>query len=210
MDGRNPVAVLPGVWDGPAMAFFSSIAFHGDSEPQPEPARPAWMKPEDVLPSLVPVEQVLVRTEAVAIALSGLWCYPSGFAFGLQIVLREPDRRGRLMSNLHHMAEPGEPIPPEMLRLGLQFADGGKVTNLPGRAHPWHAEPVGPIMLAEGGGGGNRGYSLQHWVWPLPPPGPLTFVCEWPHFQIGQTETSIDAEVVIDAAARAVVLWPDR
>jgi len=193
------------------VSFFVS-AFYSDAEPPPpERARPAWMKPDNALPRIAAIDVVMVHTDAVAIGLSGLWCYPSGFEFGVEVVLRQPDRRGRLSHAMHqvHMLEPGEPIPPEMLRIGLQFADGTKVTNLPGPRRPYgHGEPDKPILFGGGRGGSDRYQSHQFWVWPLPPPGPLTFVCEWPHFQIGETQTTIDAQVVLDAAARASSLWP--
>lgn len=177
------------------MRFFDpTLVAYTDAEPRPEPVRPVWIRPEDVLPSLVAIDRVLVHTDAVAIGLSGLWCYPNGFEFGVEVVLREPDRRGRLMEYRHHMIEPGEQIPPEMLRIGLQFSDGAKVTNLPGQSHPrGRAQPDGPILFPGGRGGGTRRQSHQFWVWPLPPPGPITFVCEWPHFQIDETKATIDA-----------------
>jgi hypothetical protein len=196
------------------MGFFDMIAAASDdAEPPPEPVTPAWYKQEDVVPRLVAVERVLAQTEDAAIAMSGLWCYPNGFEFGIDVVLRKPDRRGRLLSamQMHHMLEAGDPIPPEVLRVGLQWSDGTRLTNLPRSSGAWPRGkgPDGPIMLPGGRGGGNRSHNYQFWVWPLPPPGPMTVVCEWPHFHIGQTETTIDAQVILDAAARAVPLWPE-
>jgi hypothetical protein len=57
-----------------------------------------------------------------------------------------------------------------------------------------------------GGGGGGR-WEHRNWLWPIPPPGPVAFVCEWPALQIPLTRTTLDAEVIRDAARRAVVLW---
>jgi hypothetical protein len=45
------------------------------------------------------------------------------------------------------------------------------------------------------------------WVWPLPPRGPLALVCEWPEKKIGLTRSEIDADVIVDAAKGAQVLW---
>jgi hypothetical protein len=195
------------------MGFFDIVAAGDDSEPVPEPVMPAWFKPEDVLPRVVAIEQVLAHTDDAAIALTGLWCYPNGFEFNIDVVLRKADRRGRLMSAMHahHMLEPGDPIPAEVLRVGVQFSDGSRVTNLPrsfsARSH--QREPDGPIMFPGGRGGSSRSMNHQFWVWPLPPPGPMIIICEWPHFHIGQTATTIDAEIIRDAAARAVPLWPE-
>jgi hypothetical protein len=50
---------------------------------------------------------------------------------------------------------------------------------------------------------------MDLWVWPLPPAGPLAFVCEWPARQVGESRVELDARSVRQAAERAVTLWPD-
>jgi hypothetical protein len=50
---------------------------------------------------------------------------------------------------------------------------------------------------------------MSYWVWPLPPPGPVTFVCEWPAHGIGESRADVDARLIREAAVRAVPLWPD-
>ncbi len=47
------------------------------------------------------------------------------------------------------------------------------------------------------------------WLWPLPPPGPLTFVCAWPAEGVEETHAQIDGAEILAASARAVELWPD-
>ncbi len=49
----------------------------------------------------------------------------------------------------------------------------------------------------------------HYWVWGLPPPGPLVFVCEWPARGIGQSRMQADARLVLEAAERAVPIWPE-
>jgi hypothetical protein len=46
------------------------------------------------------------------------------------------------------------------------------------------------------------------WVWPLPPPGPLVFACEWAAFGIPEARASTDAQPILDAAQHSVRLWP--
>jgi hypothetical protein len=43
-------------------------------------------------------------------------------------------------------------------------------------------------------------------MWPLPPDGPLSFVCEWPVAGVELTRTEIDAALIIAAASRAQVI----
>ncbi len=180
---------------------------------EPEPPRPAWMKPEAALAGVVAEELLLARTDDTAIAITGLMAYRTGFDFILSAVLRREDRRGHMFDpGLHHLRgrHHDEPLPAEFLRLGVQFADGGVATNLDQRPFPApDAEPAGPVLLPDGGGGGGRRYDMRYWVWPLPPPGPLAFVCQWPAHGIPESRVEIDARLVLDAAARAIDLWPE-
>ena len=46
-------------------------------------------------------------------------------------------------------------------------------------------------------------------VWPLPPPGPVSFVCELPARGIPESRVEVDAQLILDAAGRAIRLWPE-
>jgi hypothetical protein len=196
---------------GRRMSFFDRLP--PAPQPEPEPPRPAWMKPEAVLAGVVAEELLLARSDDAAIAITGLQAYRTGFEFMLSAVLRREDRRG-------HMLQPGlppwpgrddEPLPAEFLRVGVQFADGGVATNLDRPPFPvTDAEPAGPLLLLAEGGGDGRRYDMRYWVWPLPPPGPVAFVCQWPAHGIGESRGEIDARLILDAAARAIDLWPEE
>jgi len=71
------------------------------------------------------------------------------------------------------------------------FADGRKVTTLD---EHWgsEGEPEQPILESGSGGGSPGHYDSEYWLWPLPPPGPLVFVCEWAAVGIAETRTEID------------------
>jgi hypothetical protein len=168
------------------------------------------MKPEATLGGVVAKEIVLARGNDAAVGVSGLIAYPDGFSFTVIAVLRREDRRGRTFHlGFHHDFLAEEPPAPEFLRLGVQFADGGVVTNLGGLPHlSPDTEPTGPLLMHDGGGGGGRRYEMSYWVWPLPPLGPVTFVCEWPAHEIAESRADVDARLIHDAAARAVPIWP--
>src|SRR6266542_2635382 len=168
---------------GSPMSFFDRLP--PAPPPEPEPPRPAWMKPEAALAGVVAKELLLARTDHAAIAITGLLAYRTGFEFILSAVLRREDRRGRMFDPglLHWPGRHDEPLPAEFLRLGVQFPDGG--------------------------GGGGRRYDMRYWVWPLPPPGPVAFVCQWPAHDIPESRVEIDARLILDAAARAIGLWPE-
>jgi hypothetical protein len=98
----------------------------------------------------------------------------------------------------------------EFLRLDVQFADGTTTTNLdqPPFDQP-DAEPAGPRLVENSAITGERRFDLSYWVWRLPPPGPVTFVCQWPACRIQQARAQIDGQRIRDAAARSIHLWPD-
>ncbi len=186
------------------MAFFDRLL------PEPEPPRPlpVWMKPETALPGAVAAEILLALTNDAAVAVSGLRAYVSGFEFTLSGVLRRPDPPGRGFAvAMRHLPEfANGALPTEFLCLGLLFSDGSVATNLGWRPE---TEPTGPVLISTGGGGGGRRYDMDYWVWPLPPPGPVTFVCQWPSHGIGESRAEIDAQLILDAAARSTRLWPE-
>jgi hypothetical protein len=85
-------------------------------------------------------------------------------------------------------------LEPELVRLGVEFADGRKATNL---GHPFHRDPQdedrSQPVLPRGGGGGGRSWQMTWWVWPLPPPGQLALVCEWRFGSVLAANTSTHA-----------------
>jgi hypothetical protein len=54
----------------------------------------------------------------------------------------------------------------------------------------------------------SRPQEVDLWVWGLPPPGPLAFVCEWPAPNIPETRAEMEAGLVLGAGC-AVAIWPD-
>ena len=91
--------------------------------------------------------------------------------------------------------------------VSLRFSDGRTVST--GRP-PGGAEPAGPFLRMHGGGGSSHFNQMRWWAWPLPPGGPLEFICQWPAMGISETRVSIEAELILDAARRAVLVWPEH
>lgn len=180
--------------------------------PEPRYRMPAWMgPPKGTLPAVVPFERVLARTETVAVCLARLAVYPTGFEFRVLTMSDDAERAldPFFLEGRYRQQHPDdtEGIPAEMLRFGLQFADGSKVTNVtPHWPHP-NTKPSTPILTEMGGGGD---WDQTFWIWPLPPPGPFTFVCEWPAVGIALTRHEIDAALILDAVPHAQVVFSDE
>jgi hypothetical protein len=201
-------------------------------EPPPPPERPEppfeipkpppWLQaPGNELGAPVPLRLVLARTDRIVIALVGAVAYTVGTAFTLTVrsqqrsdesLLEEP---WEMPFGHHYMRRSqGGDIPPEVLRFGVQFSDGSKATTLSGEmpfARPGkeEEEPAGPVLTPGGGGGSPGQWDSEFWLWPLPPPGPLTFAVEWPKQQLELTMQEVDAGLILDASKKSEVLWPD-
>lgn len=178
-------------------------------QPEPEPEPPEWAGPPlGSKPARVPVEQVVARTGEVAIYLASLAAFPTGFAFDLFVVADDPETElDPIGFDYREEAERTGEIPAGQLRLGFLFADGAKATNTSG-AGGWYGQPqpppASPIMIGASGGRGGLGrWKLSPRVWPLPPPGRLEFVCEWPQAKVPLTRFELDAAPLLDAASRS-------
>ncbi|KHD75281.1 hypothetical protein MB27_23755 [Actinoplanes utahensis] len=164
------------------------------------------MRSETTIGGAVAGSFLLARSETAAVGLSGLVAYPNGFEFTVVAVLRDEDRAGRVFDHVFNRFRGDEPLTPQFLRLGIRFADGGVVTNLSGTP-PWDRGADAPMLIGQSGGGGGRRYDMQHWVHPLPPPGPVTFVIEWPAYGITETRATLDGTLIRTAATQAISLW---
>ena len=186
----------------------------------PTPA-PWWQAPRNELGAPVPLRLVLARSERVAIALVGATAYRTGVGLTIAVRWRRHDSEGLyndpfedpLGLAMMHRRPTGE-LSPEILRFGVQFSDGRKATTVGG--FPWAdgddaaEEPTGPVLMQGSAGGGDGEWDGDYWLWPLPPPGPVTFVVEWPSAQIELTKHEVDAALILDASALSEKLWPEE
>lgn len=190
--------------------------FEPPPPPPPPPApyqRPKWMRPDNILGVPVPINLLLARSPKAAVSVQHITAFPTGFEFRVVARCRI---EGELWDPMHGLAgfrgRPGVrggEMSDEILRFGIQFADGSKATSLgPPIIGPRDQAQKGPILQHGGGASGGPVAEMTFWVWPLPPAGPLVFVCEWPKYRIALTRKEIDAGLIRDAAKLAIELWP--
>lgn len=165
-----------------------------------------------MIPGSAPLELVIAHTGSAAVAVSGAAVYPTGLTFSLVVRVRSLSAQVRPLDELlMGVRRRGPSQAQDLLRFGVAFSDGRVATNVYGSRGP-----AGPdfdqapsISLAPtGGSGGDLSYEARWWLWPLPSPGALTFVCEWPLMGIPESTREIDAAPILEAAARAIELWP--
>lgn len=185
------------------MSFFEQEVEEGLATPK---QAPAWFSPPpNVVPVVVPLGLVLTRTDDAVIAVPAVQAYPAGLSLMLVARVRQrPGDRGpqRLMTY--------DPTSHQFIRLGVQFSDGRKATNLHRPRPPRAGEPpAGPLLTPRGSSETHGAWDTTYWLWPLPPPGRLLIVAEWPALHLSETRAEVDADPILEAAALAVTLWPE-
>ena len=195
------------------MRFFDPLP---PDPPEPEGDQPtgwrapAWDRPsEGTFGASVGISMLLGRSDDLAFGIDDVTAYPNGFSFDVVILttpLRRVDQHAVHMAMLRRVQGP---------RVGFEFSDG---TRMPDAANPYmaapgtldkdeHGIPIHPVLVAQGGGGGNRGWTMRYWCFPLPPSGPLHLYYEWVRNGFPEGVAVLDADAIREAATRAVVLW---
>ncbi len=171
--------------------------------------RPRWGRPQHLLGEPVPLRVLLARSPTAAVQVQHFTAFPLGFEF--QVVAHFAPA-GPVWDPMHGLAGlRGRPhtceLSDEHLRLRIEFADGSHADNL----GPPMLERMGPApALQPGSGGASESMAeVTFWVSPLPPPGPIILICEWPKYGIPPTRQEIDGALIVEAASRAVELWPE-
>jgi hypothetical protein len=151
---------------------------------------------------------VIARNDRVVVGVGGGLAYTTGFELSFYVFSlkehpeTEPFDREAMAS--------GE-LTPEVLRVGLEYADGSKLMSTNPRR--WgdddgEVDEDRPTMSPKRGSGWHREWQHVFWCWPLPPAGLLQLICEWPAMEIGLARMDADARLILDAAAHAQRILP--
>jgi hypothetical protein len=161
--------------------------------------------PDNEAPGVIPISAVIARGDDVAVVLTHAKVYSTGINFDFlarRSQASDDDALYEQVNGHHHRGTP-------QLLIGVEYADGRRVTNLPGRSelHRHSEEDTSPVLWPGGGGGGSQSVEIAYWLWPRPATGALTVVCAWPALGIAETRTVISAEAIATAGAQNVELW---
>lgn len=213
------VSIPPGPWWRRLWHTFKlappPVAF--DAPPPPPFSGP----PDSELGATVPLRKVLASNHATVIALTDCAAYSNGFEFLLTVRSRD-DIDHRLLG-FGPPRPPGAKEPDSLFRITVRFADGRSASSDqrgPGvEVMDYYSAkrdglepklPIGPLLLPRSGGGGGKRWDFKYWVWPLPPEGNLTLMCEWPARGISLTEHELDGAAIRRAGESSTELWTDR
>ena len=149
-----------------------------------------------------PVRLVLGQSDRAVVAVMGLVIYSTGMVLRTAGLLREPFRGRQPI-----VASPHTPDSDSLLKLGVEWPDGARATNLD-RDLPYAERPGGPVVHPLPGAPSphNRGDGrIAHdwWIWPLPGPGFLTLYCEWSDAGIAVSQSRLDVTPLLRGVRRA-------
>jgi hypothetical protein len=190
-----------------------------EDDDEPPPTMPEWFgPPDDVLGGVVPLGEVVARTEQLFVGLPAVTAFPTGLLLRLVLAVRRGglprERWGELeamfWSDPPH--RPGRRPPGDgALRLGVELADGRRAETQD-RFDAGFDVPRDPPVLVEHQGEGSGGphrldRRTELWLWPLPDGDALSLVLQWPDLDLPLTFHRVELEPVRAAAARAVPYW---
>ena len=177
---------------------------------------PDWIhKPSNEIGVLVPHAAVIARSNQALVALAGFHIYSKGVEILLMLrTLSEfllDDPVGFREQMRRRIDPTNASLPDTVFRFGIEFSDGRKATSLDWNwwDPDWQTKPPPSIHLGMTGGGGGAAFSWQVWLWPLPPTGVLTLVCEYPQAGIALTRYEVEAAPILEAASQSIKLWAD-
>jgi hypothetical protein len=159
---------------------------------------------------VTPAALSLIRTDEVAVAISGLRAYPNGFEFTVHVRVHHEDLPWG-MSPTDSIADlRTRQAPDKALRLGVLYADGRRASTISRHSQAGdEASGEHLTFLEVGRGGTDRQWNGDFWVHPLPSDGLVTFVASWLLYGVAEARAELDSSTIHEAAGRAVILWPD-
>ncbi|MEU4232603.1 hypothetical protein AB0F17_50620 [Nonomuraea sp. NPDC026600] len=169
----------------------------------------------------------LARTPNVAITLPTIQAFSTGCLINVDIVTRRQtlspdDFQALQLSVFPHMitgVRADQPLPDQLLRFGVRFADGAKATTVGQRLDRTQLPqdpPPGPQLslllpgMSMRSGDEDAGVmTMGLWLWPSPPRESFELAVEWPVGGIELSIVELDGVAIAAAAQQAVPYWPE-
>jgi hypothetical protein len=154
---------------------------------------------------------VLASTPEVAVLLHSLYAFPAGVSLTVELRARDEKARGNPQRDFHkilHAEYADGELSPVFFRFGIEFAGGGKATNLVSgeerrSIRDNDGRPSAPVLSQRGGSGSGSDVDIRYWLWPLPKGERISFVCEWPAFEVPISCADVETAQITEAASRA-------
>ncbi|MFI6321587.1 hypothetical protein ACIBG8_28910 [Nonomuraea sp. NPDC050556] len=208
--------------------FFEPPPVQEESTPPPKPGLPVWSAPPaEEMGAVMVGGMTLARTPNVAITLPTIHAFSTGCLINVDIVTRRQtlstdDFQALQLSVFPHMitgVRADQPLPDQLLRFGVRFADGAKATTVGqrlDRAQLPQDPPPGPQLslllpgMSMRSGDEDAGVmTMGLWLWPSPPRESFELAVEWPVGGIQLSIVELDGAAIAAAAQQAVPYWPE-
>lgn len=105
---------------------------------------------------------------------------------------------------------PGDVAGLPELRFRALLADGREAVQDDEAGLRSGAGPMLKVTGSEGSSGGpgdEEHVRVSLWLWPLPPPGPVTVRCSWPGRGLQDASIVLDGDAIRAAASQALPFW---
>lgn len=166
--------------------------------------------PGDMLGGWVGICEVLGASSAATVSVIITRAYATGFEFTVETrVTPGSGYDASLFSSFYSddAAEVPEGEPPgERLRVGLEFPSGARTSTLPWSVQQQSQDALVPVLWMTGGGSTSKVFTVEFWISPLPSPGSVRFVIEWPLMNIPEQDLVVPCASILQAAGKARLL----
>lgn len=155
--------------------------------------------PPPMIGGHVPGPVLIARSDRFVVAIRHVLAFPAGVEVEV-----EAHGRGAPQGSEDLTSYP-------QLRFRLSLADGREAAQ---DDEAGLRNGLGPMLSVTGSernsGGPNDDEHIRMslWIWPLPPPGPVTVMCSWPDRGLQDAELVLDGDAIRAAASQAVPFWP--
>ena len=168
------------------------------------PDLPEWFMPPPMIGGYVTGPVVITRSGSLVIAARQVLAFPAG----VEVEVEAHARGSRAGTATAPADLPGHPP----LEFHVRFADGREAaqddeTGLHSGRGPMLV--VTGSQISSGGPDDPEDVRLTLWIWPLPPPGPVTVTCSWPSRGLHDARLVLDGDAIQAAARRAQPFWPE-
>jgi hypothetical protein len=168
--------------------------------------------PDNEVPSILAVRQVLRRDVGVAVSLLGAQVFSRGLHLTVVVQFRETPTVEQHLA-LREMRKPSADA--QGLDVQVRYPDGrtaGLVSGYWSAEREATASDPDRLLLAvtSGGSGSAQQHVIPVWLSPLPGPGEVVLTVAWPALHVPATDVVVDGGRVAAAGQQAQMLWPAR
>ena len=166
---------------------------------------PEWCMPPRMIGGYVTGPVLIGRSDGLVVAARQVLAYPAGVEAEMEAHARGSSPGGTPPGPL------GLPGHPE-LRFRVRFADGRDAAQDDETGLRSGRGPMLVVSNSESSSGGpddREDMRLTLWIWPLPPPGPVTVTCSWPRRGLQDASLVLDGDAIAAAASQAQPFWPE-